>query len=54
MWPYALRYAIKIINYCLTTAILSGKTLQQLLLEFINILNLVLNLYALRKFGELG
>jgi hypothetical protein len=41
-------------NHCPTTAIPSGKTPRQLLLEFMNILNPVLNLYALQKFGEPG
>jgi hypothetical protein len=54
MWPYASRYAIEIMNHCPTTAIPSGKTPRQLLLEFMNILNPVLNLYALQKFGEPG
>jgi hypothetical protein len=52
MWPYVSRYAIEIMNHCITTAIPSGKTPRQLLLEFINIPNPVPNLYALRKFGD--
>jgi hypothetical protein len=54
MWPYASRYAIKIMNHCPTTAIPSGKTRRQLLLEFMNIPNPVPNLYALRKFDKPG
>jgi hypothetical protein len=54
IWPYASRYAIEIMNHCITTAISSGKTPRQLLLEYMNNPNPVPNLYALRKFGEPG
>jgi hypothetical protein len=53
-WPHVACYAIEIMNHCLTTATPDGKTSCQLLLEFMNIPNLIPNLYALRTFGEPG
>jgi hypothetical protein len=41
-------------NHWPTTAIPDGKTPRQLLLKFMNTLNPIPNLYALRKFGEPG
>ena len=54
MWPYAARYATKLINYYPTTALADGKTPRQMLLEHMGTLNPILNLCALRKFGEAG
>jgi hypothetical protein len=53
-WPHAACYAIKIMNHCPTTAIPNSKTPRQLLLEFMNIPNTILTLYALCTFGEPG
>ena len=54
LWPYAARYATKLINHYLTTALAKGKTPRQMLLEYMDTPNPVPNLCALRKFGEAG
>jgi hypothetical protein len=54
LWLYAARYAIKLLNYYLTTAVLCGKTSWQMLLKYIKVVNLVPSLHLVRTFGEPG
>jgi hypothetical protein len=54
LWPYATKYTAKLINYYLSTALPDGKTLQQLLLEFLKTPNPVPSVYSMRKFRQTG
>jgi hypothetical protein len=45
LWLYAARYAVKLLNYYPTTAVLCGKTPRQMLLEHIKVVNLVPSLH---------
>jgi hypothetical protein len=54
LWPYAARYAVELLNYYLTTAVLCVKTPCQMLLKYIKVVNLVPSLYSVRTFREPG
>jgi hypothetical protein len=52
LWPYATKYTAELINHYLSTALANGKTLQQLLLEFLKTPNPVPSVYSIRKFRQ--
>ena len=44
LWPLAVEYSIDLINYTPTASLPDSKTLRQLLLEYIKVVNTVPNL----------
>jgi hypothetical protein len=54
LWPYAARYAVKLLNHYPTTAVPCGKTPRQMLLEHMKVVNPVPSLHLVRTFGEPG